>query len=249
MRHLTSLIAIPAVALALSGCGADQPAEEETFVEDVATLMPEDTEAPPTYKLAPVGSRVVYGDSHVVAAELDLAPSDEIPEHEVERSVLLGLSDGAIRLVQDGEERQHDLERGEILPLDAGMYRFEAVDTNSGVRALFVHRTAAPLPDISEPFEPFGTAELDDGEVAYEGERLRVVEVNLVAGQELALDVVPMRLVVALTEAELAIGGEADEATPMLLAAGEAEGRTTPDVRLLNAGDAPAELVLFEYRG
>jgi hypothetical protein len=240
-----------ALAVVAGGCGQQPP--EEGFVEDVATLMPEDPAVPPTYTLAPPGSIVVYGDEHVVAARIDLVPGDEIPEHELDGAVLYGIDDADIRVIRNGEERLEEFERGEVLALDAGRFAFANPITDDGEptadQLLFITRSEVSLPDLPEEYAPFGPAEADDGVVLFEDETRRVVEVQLDARSSIALDVVPLRLVYAVTDAELSFADEVDAGNLVVLESGEADARTARDIKLENVGDNPATVVLFEYRG
>lgn len=233
------------------GCGKAKP--DEKLVKDVTTLMPKEPEAPLTYKLAPAGSMVVYGDEYVVAATLELAAGDVIPDHDITGStVLYALDDSVVKLDQDGEERLAELDRGEVLALEPGRYQIATPadgETTGSAELLFVTRTEVPLPDLAEPYAPFGPAELDDGTALYEDEWVRVIDLQINAGTATALDVVPYRLVVSPdATVELSLASEAEDGSPLTLDAGEADGRTPPEVKLENLGGEPAHVVLFEYR-
>ena len=167
--------------------------------------------------------------------------------------MLYGIADADIRVIENGEERLEELEQGEVLALDAGRFAFANPIIDEGEptedQLLFVSRSEVALPDLPEEFEPFGTAEADDGVVLFEDETRRVVEVQLDARSSIALDVVPLRMVYAVTDAELSFADEVDAGNLVSLEAGEVDARTGRDIKLENVGNSPATVVLFEYRG
>ena len=245
IRKLTLIPLILALALAV-GCARKPP--DTGLTKDLQNLMPDEGATSATVALAPPGSSVMYADPYVVVALLKLAPGDAIPEHEIKDAILYAPEAAKVGIARDGNESTLKLDEGDALLLDPGTYAFD----NSGsqkVELVFVERSSTALPPLPPEFAPFGTAERGSANVLLEAGPARVVESKLEPEGSLALDAVPLRVILALDPGTLALR-DADQTTSALeLKPGTVAVRTgTIDVGLANQGDAATRVVLFEFK-
>jgi hypothetical protein len=242
---ITSLAVVGAALLVVS-CGGPPP-EEEGFTEDLQNLMPEQGEAPMTFKLAPPGSIVLWGDQYAVAATLDLVPGDVIPEHQSEGAVLYAVTDATLATTWQGEEQEQELTAGDVRYLEPGTYSF----TNSGAERaelLIVSRSDVELPETAAVEDPFGPIEDESGTVLLDGNVARVVRFDLPVEASVPLDpAVPLRVVYAESDGDLKLADRAEVTTPMTLKAGEADAKAGEAVTLANIGETPARVLVFEF--
>jgi hypothetical protein len=223
--------------------------EEAPLTEDLAELLPATPERPALLESAPQHVTALFGNDYAIAMRVDLAPGQDIPEHEAGFRAAYALSECMLRITADNKDAVHHFLAGEARAWQAGTYFFENIG-DSDAHLVMVTRTNTPLPAATSAGEDRPAMHPDalQGTILIANQAADVFERALEPGKELPLPRAFPRLILAVTPAELTVGDPASEDQPFELDRGDVLWRDADPTRLENRGNETTRLVVFTLR-
>jgi len=234
MKMRSALLLLPVVFL---GCATDEPREPE--VEVVSDIV----------GAAPDRASMVFENDFVRATRIRLAPGEELPEHSGDARAVYSLSDYRILWTEAGESTEREWRAGQAHWHDAIEHAVQNIGQTEA-RFLVVARTDAALPDAGGllPDQDAAGTVGAYGELIFENEHVRVVEVTLPPGAAQPTHHGLSRLVYSLSDYTIRYESDRLDAAERTFAPGDAHWHDPDEHTTENVGESEARFVIFQFK-
>jgi quercetin dioxygenase-like cupin family protein len=231
MKYTVLTIICFGIILYVGGCGQQQ--EKST----------DDTVAPPL-----VTETVQFENDYVKVTEFMLKPGGKLPLHKGGPRVVYALSDYTIRWTEGDQVSEKKWQKGDVHWHNAIEHAVENIgDTDA--HYIVITRKDIALPKAGDYAIDQDASQLDSdhANIIFENDQVRVINVNLAAGESQPMHHGVNRLIYSLTSYQIEYTSDQMDTQNSRKEAGDIHWHTADKHAVKNNGETVAHYLIFEF--
>ncbi len=232
MKKISTIIIGLVTMLCIGGCGQQQG----KVIEEIVAIYPANT----TVKIE---------NDYIKVVEFIIKPGDKLPLHKGGPRAIYSLSDYKLKWTEGDQETEKEWTKGHAHWHNAIEHAAENIgDTDANYLVVTRKEMALPQTDDYDIAQDASQLDSDHANIIFENENVRIIEVNLAAGESQTMHHGINRLIYSLTSYQIEFISDKMETMETKMEAGDTHWHTADKHAVENIGETLAHYLIFEFK-